>query len=108
MFSAAPRQLAQQILAVYRDAGQWVVDLVHDACGELPERGQFLGVNDLPLERAHFGSVLPNRDHAGNSSFGVENGCQRELQARISAPSLGQPQLERRDISATERVDEGR
>ena len=40
---------------------------------ELPECGQLLGVDDLPLERAHLGSVLADRDDASHSSFSIEN-----------------------------------
>ena len=64
MFGAASLQLAPQVLAVDQDARQRVVDLVNDARGELAECGQLLGVDDLPLELVHLGSVLADRDDA--------------------------------------------
>ena len=45
------------------DRRQRIVDLVHDAGGELPHRGELFGLVHRPLNGARFGHVLADRDH---------------------------------------------
>src|SRR5690606_42166147 len=53
---------AQEVLAIDRDAGEWIVQLVDDAGRELPEGRELLGLDDLLLELPHLGQVATDQD----------------------------------------------
>ena len=48
------------------DGGERVVDLVHDAGGQLPDRRQLLALEDLALDPVPVGHVLADRDDVGD------------------------------------------
>ena len=93
-------RLLQQVVAVDRDAGQRVVELVHDAGRELAERRELLGVDDLLFELAQLGHVAVDVDHPFDVAVGAEHrrGVDRDLREaavaarqRTSTLVLGSP-----------------
>ena len=66
------------------DGGERIVDLVHDAGGELPDGGELLALHDLHLDRAPLGHVLADGDDVGDA-FAVES--HRDL-GRAEVPYL--------------------
>ena len=65
----------EQQLAVADDAAERVVDLVGDAGGQQPDRGELLGLEDLVLERAAMAQIEADQHGADDQPWIVRRVC---------------------------------